>query len=373
MTTRMWAGIVLPALLFLLGCADDGGNGGATTPPPVAYVANSGSTNVSAYLIDAAGSLGQIGTVSVAPNVPSSIAISPNGSFAFVATNNGVYALTINATTGLPTVVGGSPFSAGTNPNAVTVSPNGKFLYVANGGGTVSAYRINSTTGELTSIGAAVAAGTSPSGVTVSPDGSFLYVSNQGSNNVSAYTITAGSGALVPLGGGIGNPFLAGTNPRGVTVSPNGQFLYVANGGGNVSAYTIVTGSGVLVPLNILLGNPYPAGTNPTDVTISPDGQFLYVANGGVGGSGTVSAYSITPVNGILVPLVAGLGNLYPAGTSPSGLTISPDGQFLYVANGGGGNVSGYRITTATGALTSLGTAFPAGTTPVGIATPGRP
>ncbi len=91
--------------------------------------------------------------------------------------------------------------------------------------------------------------------MTVSPNGSFLYVSNQGSNNVSAYTITTGTGVLVPVASGAGNPFAAGTSPSGVTVSPNGSFLYVSNQGSNdVSAYTITAGTGLLTPIT---GSPF--------------------------------------------------------------------------------------------------------------------
>jgi 6-phosphogluconolactonase len=41
-----------------------------------------------------------------------------------------------------------------------------------------------------------MAAGTHPTGVVVDPTGKFLYVANQNSDNISSYTIAAGSGAL---------------------------------------------------------------------------------------------------------------------------------------------------------------------------------
>jgi 6-phosphogluconolactonase (cycloisomerase 2 family) len=166
----MWSWVALPLMLLLSGCADGGGgDGGFDSGIQVAYVANSGSNDVSAY--------------------------------------------TISSTTGALTAVVGSPFAAGTTPNAVTVSPNGQFLYVANGGGNVSAYTIASGTGVLTAVaGSPFAAGTTPNGITVEPNGQFLYVAN-GGGNVSAYTITAGTGVLVPLGAGLGNPFSAGNTP----------------------------------------------------------------------------------------------------------------------------------------------------------------
>ena len=48
---------------------------------------------------------------------------------------------------------------------------------------------------------------------------SFAYVANQLSNNVSAYTIVAGTGVLTPVAG---SPFPAGSGPFSVTVNPNG-------------------------------------------------------------------------------------------------------------------------------------------------------
>jgi len=141
----------------------------------------------------------------------------------------------------------------------------------------------------------------------------------------------------------------------------------VANGGSNdVSAYTITTGTGALTPVT---NSPFAAGTNPSAVTVSPNGNFLYVANGG---DNNVSAFTIDGATGALTSPAT-----IAAGTSPSGVSIDPNGLFLYVTNSGSNNVSAYTITTGTGALTpisgALGNPFSAGTTPLGIATPGRP
>lgn len=95
---------------------------------------------------------------------------------------------------------------------------------------------------------------------------SFAYVANQNSDNVSAYTIDAGTGVLTPV---TGSPFPAGDAPRSVTVSPNGAFAYVANINSNtVSAYTIATGTGVLTEV---ASSPFATGAAPISVTVSPD------------------------------------------------------------------------------------------------------
>ena len=50
-------------------------------------------------------------------------------------------------------------------------------------------------------------------------------MTNISSNNVSAYTIDASTGATTALA----SPFAAGTRPVSATVDPAGAFLYVCN------------------------------------------------------------------------------------------------------------------------------------------------
>jgi 6-phosphogluconolactonase len=67
--------------------------------------------------------------------------------------SSNVSAYTINATSGALTPVAGSPFGAGTLPLGVAVDPTGKFAYVANfGSGNVWGYTINAKTGKLTPV-----------------------------------------------------------------------------------------------------------------------------------------------------------------------------------------------------------------------------
>ena len=200
------------------------------------------------------------------------------------------------------------------------MSPNGAFAFVTNSGSNnVSAYTINATTGALTAVaGGAVAAGTTPTAAAVSANSSFLYVVNQGSNNVSVYLIDAGTGALTALAGGTGNPFPTGTTPVGIAITPNGAFVYVANSGSNnVSAYTVNTGTGALTALAGGIGNPFATGTTPAGVTLTPSAAFVYVANRG---SNNVSAYTLDSGTGALTALAGGTGNPFAAGTLPSGI-----------------------------------------------------
>ena len=59
-----------------------------------------------------------------------------------------------------------------------------------------------------------------PLSVAVEPSGKFAYVANYSSNNISAYSIDATSGALTPLAG---SPLEAGTEPYANRDRSNGQ------------------------------------------------------------------------------------------------------------------------------------------------------
>ena len=251
------------------------------------YVANSGSDSVTVF---------SIGTAGILTRVPPTPA-NPN-----------------------PVAAGGS------SPIALATSPTGRFVYVANStSNTVTAFQIE-TSGLLTQVPPAgpgtnpiSVSGTGPTALAMSSNGQFLYVTNGASNTVTAFQIaTSGLLTLVPPTGSNPNPVsTSGATPNGIAVAPNGAHLYIANGEGNVSALAI-GGNGLLtlVPASETAVNPTPAGPNPVAVTISQDGQFLYVANRG----GSVSTYTIASESGTLVPLTPLLGNPFPAGTNPSAI-----------------------------------------------------
>jgi 6-phosphogluconolactonase (cycloisomerase 2 family) len=346
--------------------------------PKFAYVANSGSNNVSAYTIDAGtpptpgtGALTPVaGSPFAAGTTPKSVGVDPFGRFAYVANGGGnVSAYTINPSTGALTHVG-TDIAAGTSPASVSVGPSGRFAYVANAGdginpSTVSAYSIDAGTGSLTHVGTDAATGISPASVTVHPTGRFAYVANSGSNDVSAYSINPSSGVLTQIDSdsvavGIQN-FAAGTSPKSVSVDPTGRFAYVANGDGTVSSFRIDPPSGALI-----LPGSVSAGTNPASVAVEPSGKFAYVARG----DGNVSVHAIDAVPGGSGAL-ASASSTTAAGTSPVSVTVDASGQFAYVANSGSANVSAYKVNSG-GSLSAVsGSPFGAGSAPSSVTTTG--
>ena len=247
-----------------------------------------------------------------------------------------VYGYAQNPQTGALLSIVGSPFSTGSENSTygTVISPNNKFLYAANvASGTVSAYRINSTTGALSTVGTPTSSGAAlPNGLFFHPSGSFLYVTNQGGNSVSAFSV-ASDGTLTVVSG---TPFSAGTatSLNGIVVHPNGNFLYVASmgGTGGVVGYSIDSLTGAL---SLLPGSPFKntnGGISNTGdgITIHPNGNWLYM---GLVGQKRVAAFAIDSVSGTLTgigtPILNNATTGYPD-NGGSGANISPDGLYFY-------------------------------------------
>lgn len=329
------------------------------------YVANAGSagTNgVSVYAIGAGGALTAVstGTFTTGAN-PDALAVDPSGSYLYVANGgangaNGVSPFRINADGSLTAVTTGT-FTTGPNPAALAVDPSGKFVYVTCADNSAYAFSIGSG-GALapTTVGSTVRTRETPAGLALvagtaalSYTPKFAFAGNNTSNNISSYAVDATTGALTALAG---SPSVAGGGTIDVTATPNGGFLYAANYNDNtVSAYSIAA-DGSLGQIDAVSGNStidnFAAGTSPETLAVDPAGRFLYTAN--FNGQ-NVSGFAINAVSGILTP-VPGIN--FNAGTAPWGVTADPTGRFLYATNYYSGDISAYRINRLNGALTAI-------------------
>lgn len=231
------------------------------------YVVNSGSRNISAFVLDTAGNpQPMLGSPFPAGQTPRSVTVHPNGGFLYVA-NSGdatVSGYSIDADTGELTALSGSPFYVGPDPESFAVSPSGLHGYAMHSGSDIlSAWSINLTTGALSPAGSGNGAtGRAPSSVTVMLDSvtgqQLIYVTNYLSNNITAFR-----GALTPV---VGSPFsvFPANLPDSSAVDPTGRFLYVAGRSSTVSAFTI---NGTTGELTQIAGSPFRAGAIPRAVT----------------------------------------------------------------------------------------------------------
>jgi 6-phosphogluconolactonase len=135
------------------------------------------------------------------------------------------------------------------------------------------------------------------------------------------------------------------------------EFLYVVGQGTNEIFEFRVQSNGTLVPL----GAPnFPAGSNPTALETHTSGDFLYIADFS---GDNLTLLDINKSNGNLsVPVSSSIvqpvnpPNIFNTGAGPSDLAMSPRDPFLYVANQSAGTISSFTVDPGSGSLTALAT-----------------
>jgi 6-phosphogluconolactonase len=364
--------LMLALLSIVNGCGGMGQNSMMTPQGPTAsfaFVANSGSGNVSALAVSTTGGLSAVaGSPFTAGAGAEFMALDSVHKFLFVSNQNAnsLSAFSINTSTGMLTPVPGSPFSTGVTPHGVAVDSAGKFVFVGNENGSVSAFSINSSNGALTPAPGSPFPASSPFGVAVNPSGTFLYVTNTGTgglspSSVSTFKIDPTTGALTA----VNSPITTGTTPIGITADPNGKFLYLGEHmTESVATFSTDPTTGALTRMGSSTPTP-PASCGvschlaPLRVAVHPNDQFMFAAN--VGGN-SVSVFNI---NNGPVPATSTMAT----GQHPFGVTLDTMGNFLFVANKVDNNISAFAVNATTGGLMSVsGSPFAAGGTgPTGI------
>lgn len=266
-----------------------------------AYTANFSAGDVSVFARDGKGNLSTdkdptstnpIGPITAGTN-PISMAINPGGQILYVLNQGSgtapanISAFAVNNSTGNLVGITGSPFATPATPTSIVVTPNSKFVYVAHPAlGQVSGFSIGPT-GALTAItGSPFTVGGAPTFVLVDPQARFLYAADATGNQILAFTIDSNTGALSAISG---SPFAAGTKPVGLAINSTGVLLLAANQGSNsVSAYSVNTSSGALSPVS---GSPFTTGSSPVFVTVDASNSFVFVADSV---SNDITAFSIS-------------------------------------------------------------------------------
>lgn len=221
--------------------------------------------------------------------------------------------------------------------------------------GKVYAYAQNPATGALLTISGSpfsIAGNNGTYGAVISPNNQFIYVANFSSNTVSIYSINPTNGKLTAVGTPLAS---GGSGPNGLFFHPSGNFIYVTNQtSNNISGFN-VAGDGTLTAIT---GSPYADGTATTlnGVVIEPTGRFLYVAS--MGGTGGVAGFTIDVVTGALVVIPGSPFKNTNGGFSNTGdgIAAHQNGKWLYVGLTGQKRVAAYSIDQVSGVLTGIGT-----------------
>jgi YVTN family beta-propeller protein len=224
----------------------------------------------------------------------------------------------------------------------VAFSPSGRQIYVGGGASNDVKLFAAAPSGTFAAAGTIpVSGGAAPSGLSLSPDGSRLYVALNMTHEVAVID-TATNTILGRIAVGI--------YPYTTVQSADGSKVYVTNWGGKVPGATDFTDGSFPVVIDQRTGIPVSGtvsvidtasntvqktievGLHPTGMTLSPAGDRVYVTNAN---SDTVSVISTLTDAVVKTLQVGGLGSgreRLPGG-SPNAITVSPDGQTLFVAN----------------------------------------
>jgi 6-phosphogluconolactonase (cycloisomerase 2 family) len=323
--------IAASGAVFLSGCASG--------HKQFAYVVGQGTNEVFTFREQANGALTPLG----APNFPAGsapIAMTPHtsGAFLYVVNfaGNNVTLLDINQSNGeLSTPVTNSVvtpvnppniFVTGAGPVAIAMSPTAPFLYIANqSAGTISGYNVDPSVGTLgnlkgTPFPVTSPAVSNPSALVISPDGKFLFIANGAQGTIAAFGIGSDGGLTA-----IGTPVAlsTGATPTSLALEHSGRFLYAADPAHNAIFGFAIQGNGSLSPIT---GSPFAAGTQPGAVAADPQGAFLFAANAG---SNNVSAYVIDASSGALGQVTG--SPFATGGQGPTGLAVDANTTVLYV------------------------------------------
>jgi 6-phosphogluconolactonase (cycloisomerase 2 family) len=250
------------------------------------FVANAGGT-VTAYTINGDGTLSAAGSPVNAGSIPVALTADPASKFLFVANQGSASDVTsgtisVFAISGTSLTPVGNPVPtelpgdvSGSGPSGLAVSPVGSFLYVANQfSNKVQSYSYDASgnlvlintytagtnpTGLAFSRCAGVASNTASANCTVGDDNN-LFVSNSGSNNISIFSACIQVSASCGIGGSAPDgtlaeipsksPVAAGVGPATILIDRTSDFVYaVDRGSSEVSEYQYSPATGVLTPL----------------------------------------------------------------------------------------------------------------------------
>ncbi len=152
----------------------------------------------------------------VGPTSSQPLALSANGALLAVVNPDNDSVTFFNAGGGTVTNLGEIP--VGDEPNGVALSPDGSRAFVANTvSGTVSVLSVNASGTPVATLLQQIPVGTEPYGLALTPNGTKLYVSNSRSNTVSV--INTSTYEVIKT---IDN---VGFEPRGIAITMTGTVM----------------------------------------------------------------------------------------------------------------------------------------------------
>ena len=283
----------------------------------------------------------------------------------------------------------GSSYPLGAMPLAMTLSPDrNRVVVLLNGWREQGIQVVDRTSGSIVQTVALPAVFL---GITFSPDGQSLFVSGGNQDVIYRFSWSDGRATLtdsIPLA--VKQKGHSGTRyPAGIAISRDGRTLYAAENLADSLAvidlasrrviqrlptekypYGVVVGHDGLVYTSAWGGwtvSAFPprangtldagtrirVGRHPSAMTLSPDGNRLYVASGSTDKIAVIATRSLHVVTTLSDPSPALTGE----GSTPNAIAVSADGGRIYVAEGDNNAVALFTLSAGTSGVSTVGTA----------------
>jgi YVTN family beta-propeller protein len=220
----------------------------------------------------------------------------------------------------------------------LALQPETGSLYVCNEGN----HEIWQLAADSLKLERTIPVGQHPHSCILGADGRHLYVSNWGSRSVSVVDLKTFNRV---------RDVAVGIRPNDMALSPDGR-LFVACAGDN-SVHVIMTArlekpgqeasptrrlwEGTREILSTSLYPSSPEGSTPCGVTVSPDGKTLFVVNA------DQNSVMVADISGSLMEdsaehdeKISLVNGFIPVGWYPTAVAVSPDNKYLLVGNGKG-------------------------------------
>ncbi|WP_151735661.1 lactonase family protein ['Paenibacillus yunnanensis' Narsing Rao et al. 2020] len=254
-------------------------------------------------------------------------------------------------------------------PSYLALSPSGSILYAVSeqDEGEVHAFAVDASSKALQPLGARGTDGGAPCYVSVSPQGDFLFVANYMGGNVNAFpllpdgSIGEMSAQIRHEGTGFREDRQEAPHTHSVMPDSSGSRVLVCDLGlDQVILYRVEDGK-LVTHREVNL----PPGSGPRHLAPHPSGQWLYLINEL---NSTVTVFANDEQQGDLriLQTVSSLPDHYAAGSDDTAadIHVSPCGRFLYVSNRGHDSIGLFHIDSKSGLIEPADWVISGGRTP---------
>jgi 6-phosphogluconolactonase len=323
--------------------------GGGTNSGDYLYVGNGNNRFMAGFGVSSSGALSVLNGSPYNNGVAViSAAIAPGNRFLYAGTTSGIFIYAINSDGSITVQNGGNIAAQDVVPTAMQVDSTGGYLLAAGVSTSfttqaIGIYQINSTTGLLTAVtgsplglytgNASTPTVLTPTAMLITPDNAYVYV---GLASLGVQILTLGSGGALSTGSApsLLLPYSKSSSPAdyGLASDPGSKFLFVGEFNTGLRALSIGTNGS----LSEVSGSPYSTGTGSAGVIVDSTGSYVYVANKG---SNNISGFALTATSGQLTPIS---GSPFSSGGQlPIAFASDNTKQFLAVINSGSNGSSG--------------------------------